>query len=152
MKILVLHGPNLNLLGLREPKLYGPSTLSDINTQLESQAELLGCSLNIIQSNHEGVLLDFIHQNYLDAHGILINPAALTHSSIALRDAILGVALPTVEIHLSNVYQRESFRHQSMIRDICIGQITGFGLQSYLLGLTALVGYINSKSSFQRVQ
>lgn len=137
--ILVLNGPNLNLLGKREPTIYGHLTLEDINKMLEEEAKKLNVSLSCVQSNHEGVLVDSIH-NALNHHqGILINAGAYTHTSVAIRDALAGVAIPVVEVHLSNIYRREEFRHHSYIASIAIGQISGFGAQSYLLGLQALV-------------
>ncbi|HBE21085.1 MAG TPA: type II 3-dehydroquinate dehydratase [Cyanobacteria bacterium UBA11149] len=139
LSILVLHGPNLNLLGLREPEIYGAITLDRINSLLEEEGKKLNCTVTAIQSNHEGVLVDAI-QNALGQHqGILINPGAYTHTSVAIRDALAGVALPVVEVHLSNIYQRESFRHHSFIAPIAVGQISGFGAESYRLGLEALI-------------
>lgn len=145
MRIQVLHGPNLNLLGVREVAVYGDVTLPEIDRRLQKLAGELGCELHILQSNHEGVLIDAIHECRGEADGILINPGALTHYSYALRDAIAAVALPTVEVHLSNVYQRESFRHRSVIAPVCIGQVAGFGWMSYLLGLQGLVNAIREK-------
>ncbi|NJN53418.1 MAG: type II 3-dehydroquinate dehydratase [Anaerolineae bacterium] len=142
LKILVIHGPNLNLLGTRQPEVYGRLTLDDINQQLDTLAEQKGVTLQTIQSNHEGVLIDAIHQAKEWAQGILINPGAYTHTSIALRDAIAGVGLTAVEVHLSNIHAREAFRHQSLIAPVCIGQIAGFGWRSYLLGLRALIDYL----------
>jgi 3-dehydroquinate dehydratase II len=137
--ILVLHGPNLNLLGIREPALYGSLSLADINQALEAQAQALDTKVEILQSNHEGVLIDAIHDAINNHHGILINPGAYTHTSVAIRDAILAVGLPTVEVHLSNIYRREDFRHHSYIAPVAIGQISGFGSESYCLGLQALI-------------
>jgi 3-dehydroquinate dehydratase-2 len=133
MKILVLHGPNLNMLGLREPEVYGSTTLAQINDRLAQDALELGAELGFLQSNHEGVLVDAIHAAFQVQQGILINPAAFTHTSVALRDAIASVNIPTVEVHLSNVYKREEFRHHSFIAPIAIGQISGFGAESYRL-------------------
>ncbi|MFY7834018.1 MAG: type II 3-dehydroquinate dehydratase [Pseudanabaena sp.] len=142
MKILVLHGPNLNMLGLREPEVYGSTTLAQINDRLAQDGLELGAELSFLQSNHEGVLVDAIHAAFQVQQGILINPAAFTHTSVALRDAIASVNIPTVEVHLSNVYKREEFRHHSFIAPIAIGQISGFGAESYRLGLRALVNHL----------
>jgi 3-dehydroquinate dehydratase II len=142
--ILVLHGPNLNLLGLREPGIYGSASLWDVNQMLEQSAIALGARITAFQSNHEGALIDQIHAA-LDVHqGILINPGGYTHTSVALRDAIAGVNLPTVEVHLSNIHKREEFRHHSYIAPVAIGQISGFGIESYRLGLQALVQHLES--------
>lgn len=142
--ILVLNGPNLNLLGKREPAIYGHLTLEDINTMLEREAIILNVRLSCFQSNHEGVLVDHIHQALNNHQGILINAGAYTHTSVAIRDALAAVAIPMVEVHLSNIYKREDFRHHSYIAPIAIGQISGFGAESYRLGLQALVNYLQS--------
>lgn len=145
LKILVIHGPNLNMLGVREPKIYGSLTLSDINGQLAAEAEQLGVSLATFQSNSEGALVDRIQQAFQTIDGFVINPAAYTHTSVALRDAISAVGIPTVEVHLSNIHKREQFRHHSYIAPIAIGQICGFGKDSYLLGLRALVAHLQAQ-------
>lgn len=144
MRILVLHGPNLNLLGKREPEIYGSQTLEDIDRALVVQANLLGVTLDCFQSNHEGGLIDMIHSAVGNRDGIMINPGGYTHTSVALRDALSGVNIPTVEVHLSNIYRREEFRHYSYIAPIAVGQISGFGPDSYRLGLEALVHYLKS--------
>ncbi len=145
MKILVIHGPNLNLLGVREPGVYGADTLETVDAAVRALAGDLGVAVEIVQSNHEGAILDAIHGARTQADGILINPAAFTHTSIALRDALAGVGLPAVEVHLSNVHAREPFRHHSFTAPVCVGAIAGFGKNSYLLGLRGLVDYIKSK-------
>lgn len=144
--ILVLHGPNLNLLGTREPGIYGSLTLGKINSLLEQEAKKLNVGITFLQSNHEGELVDAIQQAVGKCQGILINPAAYTHTSVALRDALAAVKLPTVEVHLSNIYQRELFRHHSYIAPIAIGKVSGFGAYSYQLGLLALVNYLRENS------
>jgi len=140
--VLVLHGPNLNLLGRREPGVYGTLTLEQIDDRLRTLAAELGVGIEIVQSNVEGELVDRIQEAVGSAHAIVINPAAYTHTSIAIRDAILAVGLPVVEVHLSNIHAREEFRHRSLISDVAVGQISGFGVDSYLLGLRAAVRVI----------
>ena len=139
---MVLQGPNLNLLGKREPGIYGVTTLESIQSLLEADAQELHVKVTTLQSNHEGALIDAIHGAIALHQGILINPGAYTHTSVAIRDAIAGVALPTVEVHLSNIYRREEFRHHSYIAPVAIGQISGFGAESYRLGLRALVQHL----------
>jgi 3-dehydroquinate dehydratase-2 len=144
LSILVLHGPNLNLLGQREPEIYGSLRLDDINRLLVEEGRSLSAKVSAVQSNHEGVLVDAIHDALFHYQGIIINAGAYTHTSVALRDAIAGVNLPTIEVHLSNIYRREEFRHHSYIAPVAIGQISGFGAKSYLLGLQALVYHLRN--------
>src|SRR5215211_2408166 len=139
MKILILHGPNLNLLGTREPDVYGSMTLEDINTKLVELGKELGTEITCLHSNHEGALIDALHDARTWANGIVFNPGGYTHTSIALRDAISAIGIPVIEVHLSNVYAREEFRHVSMISAVCKGKIVGFGWRSYLVGLQALI-------------
>ncbi|MBD1923083.1 type II 3-dehydroquinate dehydratase [Microcoleus sp. FACHB-831] len=142
LSILVLHGPNINLLGKREPGVYGTVTLDEINRLLVEEAQKLQAKVYPLQSNHEGVLVDAIHDAAGKHQGILINAGAYTHTSVAIRDAIAAVNIPTVEVHLSNIYRREEFRHHSYIAPIAIGQISGFGADSYTLGLQALINHL----------
>ena len=142
--LLVLNGPNLNLLGTREPQVYGSVTLADINHSLELKARELQVVLSCVQSNYEGKLVEEIHLARESSQGIIINAGAYTHTSVAIRDALSAVNLPTVEVHLSNIYQREEFRHHSYIAPVAIGQISGFGVDSYILGLQALVNYLRN--------
>ena len=140
--VLVIHGPNLNLLGQREPEIYGALTLGDINQGLIGEAEKIGVDIECRQSNHEGVLIDWIHDAQGRFAGIVINPGAYTHTSVAIRDAIAATEIPLVEVHLSNIHKREEFRHHSYIAPVAIGQISGFGADSYRLGLWALVKHL----------
>ena len=144
MKIKVIHGPNLNMLGIREVQIYGPMKLEDINKNMEMFAKQNGFEIEFFQSNHEGDIVDVIQESLTDGtNGIIINPAAYTHTSIAIRDAIRAVNLPVVEVHLSNIAAREEFRHKSMISDIVAGTITGFGPFSYHLGLISMIQILN---------
>ena len=139
--ILVIHGPNLNLLGKREPEIYGHQTIDAINGMIDGYAREHNLDVRTFQSNSEGAIIDFLQQN-MDAAGVVINPGAYTHTSVALRDAIASVSLPAVEVHLSNIHAREEFRRESLIAPVCVGQISGFGAHSYLLGLEAIKNYI----------
>lgn len=143
--VLVLHGPNLNLLGLREPGIYGTLTMSEIDAQLDELGKELDLEVRCFQSNHEGGLIDALHDARTWADGVVFNPAGYTHTSVALRDAISAISIPVIEVHLSNVYAREEFRHKSMVSAVCAGTISGLGIQSYLLGLRGLNGIINRK-------
>ena len=146
LHILVLHGPNLNLLGTREPTVYGEATLAEINDMLMGLGKELGVSVETRQSNIEGELVTWIQQAPSQFQGLVFNPAAYTHTSIALRDAVTGVGLPMVEVHLSNIHRRESFRRRSYLASVSLGQISGFGPQSYSLGLRALVQALQDKA------
>jgi 3-dehydroquinate dehydratase-2 len=137
--ILVVHGPNLNLLGTREPEVYGKTSLAEIDAALVAQGRERGAEVRCFQSNHEGALIDRIHEARGWADGLLVNAGGLTHTSVALRDAIAGVALPAVEVHLSNVFAREEFRHRSLISGVCVAVVSGFGAASYRLGLEGLL-------------
>ncbi len=139
MKILILHGPNLNLLGTREPDVYGSLTLDNINNKLIALGKELGAEVTCLQSNHEGALIDALHDARTWASGVVFNPGGYTHTSVALRDAISAIQIPVIEVHISNVYAREEFRHTSLISAVCKGKIIGLGWKSYSLALRALV-------------
>jgi 3-dehydroquinate dehydratase-2 len=142
VKILVLHGPNLNLLGSREPDVYGRVTLADIDQRLAALGQTLGCEVTCLQSNHEGALIDALQSAGTTMDGVIFNPGGYTHTSVALRDAVAAIPIPVVEVHLSNTQAREEFRHRSLIAPVCLGSIAGFGWFSYLLGLRALAAHI----------
>lgn len=146
-RILVIHGPNLNLLGTREPQVYGRTMLAEINQDLLQRATAAGYDLETFQSNHEGALVDCIQQRGTQAALLIINPGAYTHTSVAIRDAILAVGIPVIEVHLSNIYRREPFRHHSYLSDIALGQVAGFGHASYLLALQAACHWLQEQAS-----
>ncbi|MDP8260801.1 MAG: type II 3-dehydroquinate dehydratase [Candidatus Kappaea frigidicola] len=137
-KVLLIHGPNLNLLGQREPEVYGKATIEEINQEAIKEAEIEGISIEIMQSNHEGEIVDIIGKAKDNFEGIIINPAAYTHTSVAIRDAISAAGIPAIEVHLSNIYAREEFRHTSLIAPVALGQISGFGKYSYILAVKAI--------------
>ena len=147
MKIAVIHGPNLRLLGRREPEVYGSDTLDEINVALSALGSELGADLAFFQSNHEGEILDFLEKAAPTVQGILINPGGLTHTSVSLRDGLVGIGLPVVEVHLSNPAARESFRHHSFVAPVAEGTVTGFGKNSYLLGLRGLVARLSNPTT-----
>ena len=147
INILVIHGPNLNLLGEREVEWYGEITLSFINEVIIQEAKKLGCKVKIEQSNLEGEIINLIQNSKKWAQGVIINPAAYTHTSIGIRDALLAVSLPAVEVHLSNIYKREEFRHKSFVAPVCIGQICGFGPSGYILALKGLISFLRKEKA-----
>lgn len=145
MKILILHGPNLNMLGKREPEIYGDNTLENINNTIEEEAKKLNVETDFFQSNSESDIISKIQGSMGNIDGIVINPAAYTHTSIAIRDAILSTDIPTVEVHISNIYKREEFRQKSFVSGVAVGVVSGFGIFSYILGLNAIVDHLKSK-------
>ena len=149
-RVLVLHGPNLNLLGTRDPLIYGATTLAEIDAELTARAQARGATVDIAQSNHEGALIDAIHAARTTHDAIVINPGGYTHTSVALRDAIDAVGLPAIEVHLTNIHARESFRRESLVAARCVGQISGFGAQSYYLGLDAALTIVERRRAERR--
>jgi 3-dehydroquinate dehydratase II len=145
IRVLCVNGPNLNLLGVREPGIYGKLTLPALNREIRRYAASRGVSCRFYQSNHEGRIIDFIHRHFRESHGMVINPGALTHTSYALRDAISGTALPTVEVHISDIHKREPFRRISVVKPVCIKQISGYGKKSYFMGLDALLEWLGGR-------
>ncbi len=152
MKITVIQGPNLNMLGLREQNIYGPMKLEDIHTQMENYAKQNNTEIEFFQSNLEGEIVDKIQECLGESHGIIINPAAYTHTSIAIRDAIKAVQIPTIEVHISNIYAREEFRHKSLIAPVCAGQISGFGPFSYHLAMVSMIQILSEIKAMQEAQ
>ena len=145
LKVLVIHGPNLNMLGKREPEIYGKTTLDEINSDLENLGKTLGIFVEAFQSNHEGAIVEKIQEAAATQKGMIINPAAYTHTSIAIRDALLALDIPIIEIHISNIYKREPFRHKSLISDVATARITGLGIKGYSMALNALAGMIQGR-------
>ena len=137
-KVAVIHGPNLNMLGLREPEIYGKTDLEMLNKDLREKAEELKLEIEIMQSNHQGEIVDFLHQNYQELAGVIINPGGLTHTSVVLRDALASICLPVIEVHISNIHRREEFRKKSITAEAAVGQITGLGVYGYILALDGL--------------
>jgi 3-dehydroquinate dehydratase-2 len=144
MKILIIHGPNLNLLGTRETEIYGKLTLKEINEKIQKFGKEKGIEISIFQTNYEGKIIDIISENREKVDGIIINPGAYTHTSLAIRDVIRAVKVPTIEVHLSNIFAREEFRHTSLIAPVCVGMISGFGINSYILALEALINILST--------
>jgi len=149
-RVLVLHGPNLNLLGEREPEVYGRTTLSEIDQTLAADGVAMGIEVECFQSNHEGMLIDRLHAERRRADGILINPGGLTHSSVALRDAVAALSIPVIEVHLSNLFAREPFRHQDLIAPVCVGSVMGLGADSYRLALMGMRGLMETNRRDKR--
>ncbi len=149
MKILVINGVNMNMLGIREPEKYGSMTLKDLEKILYAFSFELGVDVEMYQSNHEGEIVEKIHSAYQNVEGIVINPGAYTHTSVAIRDAIAAVNIPTVEVHMTNIHAREDFRHTSLIAPVCMAQISGFGFDGYKLGLKGLVDFLKSDNSLK---
>ncbi len=143
MRILLLNGPNLHALGTREPEVYGRDTLADVEERLRALGRELGCEVESLQSDHEGVLIDALYQARGRVHGVVLNPGGLTHTSVALRDAVKGAAIPTVEVHVSNPHSRESFRHRSLLAGVVLGSVQGFGVEGYALALRGLVAHLS---------
>lgn len=146
MRILVLHGPNLNLLGVREPEIYGTLTLNELEAEIRRAAEARGVEVQFFQSNQEGILIDRLHQARSWADAVLLNAGGLTHTSVSLRDAVVGIGIPVIEVHLSNIYARETFRRRSLIAPVAVGQISGFGSFGYLLGLEAAIHVVKQQA------
>lgn len=149
LHVFTIHGPNLNLLGEREPETYGSTTLDELNEMLVQRGRERGVKMRIFQSNSEGSIIDAIHEGRIWTDGILINPGALTHYSYSLRDALAAVAKPAIEVHLSDIYNRESFRKISVIKDICIDQVYGHGIESYIIGLERLITHLENRSTHE---